>query len=149
MPMEPRPKRSVAPTFASGGEPAPTVTDARTVKTLRWPIVFFLMFASLPAGLFTVIAIDARRVVHETGGPRPKTISESSWVTRHESAANTFRQIRHAAIATVSVHLLVSTLFFTLGNRLVLGLRAVAWGVTCWAAAGAGAGLGLWLAGSH
>jgi hypothetical protein len=108
---------------------------------MKWPVVFMLMFTSVPAGFVPFMAAGAYRSMKYQESLSPRRRNER--VIKSNKSMITFTLL--ASAGAMTIQLLMSWLAWRNWNNLLLGFRGAAWFVLMWAALAVGVGLGIWI----
>jgi hypothetical protein len=116
-------------------------SDAHLVKLLKWPIVFFLLFTSVPAGFMPVCLLGTYRTAihdeHVRTNWKMKIRVKNDWALVHTVIV--------LSVAALIVQLGMSWLAWWKWKELLLGLRGAGWFALIWTAYTVGFAAGVWI----
>jgi hypothetical protein len=119
----------------------PAESHAHLVKLLKWPITFFLMFTSVPAGFAPFFAAGVFRSMQHFDAASRRSGDP------HRVAAD--QTLLRGALVVSALSLLIqcamSWLAWRKWNGLLLGFRGAGWFAVLWGAFTVGLCLGVWI----
>lgn len=116
-------------------------TNVRTVKLMKWPIILFLAFTALPAGMFPFGVAEANRQVKQLQAVNPK-FQDQALIERTTGRVSFYAGL---SIIFLIVQGSLSWLAWSKWDEPFLELRGAVWLLLLWGTFAVGAGTGMFI----